>query len=299
MKKAIISLFSILLILTGCGNKISWQDVQETYINASEEVKDIAENIEEITEADYQALLVELKDYVGDAEYSQDQDNQDLLKRTYKVAQYFESFASLFDGNCAQQLLSLSGAVKKLCVAVYDGKKDEFNEIKQNILEQIDEIQTWAKDQWETVEKKARLSWDSVVEQIETVEQNAKDSLTSLSKLAEAELDQYKHTIIDNYELIKDGITEETNDIAKQMYEAAIKLEAYTKKISNEESEKVKEFAKHAQSFIKQCYGKVLDEEEALVQDFADDVASAKKWTQSTWNEITKDLKLLVMPPVE
>lgn len=299
MKKAIISLFSILLILTGCGNKVSWQDVQETYINASEEVKDIAENIEEITEADYQALLVELKDYVGDAEYSQDQDNQDLLKRTYKVAQYFESFASLFDGNCAQQLLSLSGAVKKLCVAVYDGKKDEFNEIKQNILEQIDEIQTWAKDQWETVEKKARLSWDSVVEQIETVEQNAKDSLTSLSKLAEAELDQYKHTIIDNYELIKDGITEETNDIAKQMYEAAIKLEAYTKKISNEESEKVKEFAKHAQSFIKQCYGKVLDEEEALVQDFADDVASAKKWTQSTWNEITKDLKLLVMPPVE
>lgn len=299
MKKAIISLFSILLILTGCGNKISWQDVQETYINASEEVKDIAENIEEITEADYQALLVELKDYVGDAEYSQDQDNQDLLKRTYKVAQYFESFASLFDGNCAQQLLSLSGAVKKLCVAVYDGKKDEFNEIKQNILEQIDEIQTWAKDQWETVEKKARLSWDSVVEQIETVEQNAKDSLTSLSKLAEAELDQYKHTIIDNYELIKDGITEETNDIAKQMYEAAIKLEAYTKKISNEESEKVKEFAKHAQSFIKQCYGKALDEEEALVQDFADDVASAKKWTQSTWNEITKDLKLLVMPPVE
>ena len=299
MKKAIISLFSILLILTGCGNKISWQDVQETYINASEEVKDIAENIEEITEADYQALLVELKDYVGDAEYSQDQDNQDLLKRTYKVAQYFESFASLFDGNCAQQLLSLSGAVKKLCVAVYDGKKDEFNEIKQNILEQIDEIQTWAKGQWETVEKKARLSWDSVVEQIETVEQNAKDSLTSLSKLAEAELDQYKHTIIDNYELIKDGITEETNDIAKQMYEAAIKLEAYTKKISNEESEKVKEFAKHAQSFIKQCYGKALDEEEALVQDFADDVASAKKWTQSTWNEITKDLKLLVMPPVE
>ena len=299
MKKAIISLFSILLILTGCGNKISWQDVQETYINASEEVKDIAEKIEEITEADYQALLVELKDYVTDAEYSQDQDNQDLLKRTYKVAQYFESFASLFDGNCAQQLLSLSGAVKKLCVAVYDGKKDEFNEIKQNILEQIDEIQTWAKDQWETVEKKARLSWDSVVEQIETVEQNAKDSLTSLSKLAEAELDQYKHTIIDNYELIKDGITEETNDIAKQMYEAAIKLEAYTKKISNEESEKVKEFAKHAQSFIKQCYGKVLDEEEALVQDFADDVASAKKWTQSTWNEITKDLKLLVMPPVE
>ena len=145
MKKAIISLFSILLILTGCGNKISWQDVQETYINASEEVKDIAEKIEEITEADYQALLVELKDYVTDAEYSQDQDNQDLLKRTYKVAQYFESFASLFDGNCAQQLLSLSGAVKKLCIAVYDGKKDEFNEIKQNILEQIDEIQTWAK----------------------------------------------------------------------------------------------------------------------------------------------------------
>ena len=184
-------------------------------------------------------------------------------------------------------------------MAIYDGKKDDFNALKQNVLDGIDNIQNWADEQWNTVEKKARLTWDSVMEQIENVEQDAKDSLTSLSTLAETELEEYKHTIIDNYELIKDGITEDTNEIAKQMYEAAVKLEAYTRKISNDEAKKVEEFAKHAQSYIKQCYGKILDDEEKLTQDFIDDVAGAKKWTQSTWNEITKDLKLLVMPPQE
>ena len=147
MKKIIISIVSILIILTGCGKKISWEEVKDTYNAAGQEVKDIVQSIDVISQADYKSLLVELKDYINDAKYNQDQDNQDLIKRTFKVAQYIESFASLFDGNCAQELLSLSNTTKELCMSIYDGKKDDFNALKQNVLDGIDNIQNWADEQ--------------------------------------------------------------------------------------------------------------------------------------------------------
>ena len=55
--------------------------------------------------------------------------------------------------------------------------------------------------------------------------------LLSYKKVAMAynwkELEELKHTIIDNYELIKNGINEDTDKIAQKIYEAASKLEAY------------------------------------------------------------------------
>lgn len=296
MKKLLIVLLTVLLV-TGCSkNKTTWSDIQDKYNSIKREVTDIVEKTTVVSKQDYQALLTELSDYIKDVEFSLDDDNQDLLGRVYKVAQYFDKFASLFDGNCAQQLLVLSKDVQKLCQSAYEGSKDEFNSIKENILEQIEAIGQWKDEEWSTIEKQALLTWEEVENQISDIESSAKKDLTDLLQLTEYELDDLKHTIIDNYDLIKDGISESEKDIANQMYEAAVKLEAYTKKINNEQSKKVKAFAKNTQTFIKKCYNKVLTDEETLEQDFGIDIENAKKWTQSTWNEITKDLKLLAMP---
>lgn len=298
MKKLIICLLS-LMMLAGCAEKTTWEDVESNFVDAGKEVDEIAKNIEVISEDDYQALLVELNDYVDDIEFSQDQDNQDLLRRTYKVAQYIEVFASLFEGNAAQQLLALASNSKDLIKSVYSGNKDDFNAIKDDVKNQIGEISSWADDQWNTVIKKAKLVWDEVSSKIEELEEDAKDNLVSFEDVTEYELDELKHTIIDNYELIKDGVTEDTNKIAQDMFVAAVQLQAYTRKINNDAADKVYDFAKHTQSYIKRCYGKVLEDGEELSNNFEEDVASAKKWTQSTWNEITKGLKLLSMPEKE
>lgn len=295
MKKILIILLSI-FIISGCEKKLTWDDVKNTFKEAENEVDSITKDIEVITEDDYQALLVELNDYIDDIEYSQDQDNQDLLKRTYKVAQYIETFASLFDGNCAQELLALSSNTKSLVKNIYDGNKDDFEKTKDDVKSEITEISSWAKDQWSSVEKKIHILWDSVANDFDTITENAKSNLTDFNILAENELDDLKHTITDNYDLIKEGVTEDTNEIAKSMYEAAEKLALYTKRIYSKEADDVYYFARHAQSYIKECYGKVLEENEILEQNFSIDIEAAKKWTQSTWNIITKDLKLLVMP---
>ena len=52
------------------------------------------------------------------------------------------------------------------------------------------------------------------------------------------------------------------------------------------------DFAKHTESFVKSCYGKILDENEIYDVDYDAEVEAARKWTQSTWNEITREIKL-------
>ena len=294
MKKYILILIAISIILTGCSKKLTWQDVESSYNDIVNYCLKEASNIEEITKQDYTKLLTQLNEYIDSVKYSQDEENQDLLKKTYETAQYISVFASMFDGNCAQQLISLAGNAKDLVMAEYGGDSDQFAKLKESIKASINEISTWSDEQWAAVEKQAKILWESVAKTFEDIEDKVKDNLTSFSDIAETELEDLKHTIIDNYELVKDGITENNEDIAKGIYSAAVKLEQYTKKISTEKADAVWQFAKDTQSFIKSCYGKVLEESEALKMNYDEEIAAAKKWTQSTWNEITRELKLLV-----
>lgn len=294
MKKYILILIAISIILTGCGKKLTWQDVESSYNDIVNYCLKETSNIEEITKQDYTKLLTQLNEYIDSVKYSQDEENQVLLKKTYETAQYISAFASMFDGNCAQQLISLAGNAKDLVMAEYGGDSDQFAKLKESIKASINEISTWSDEQWAAVEKQAKILWESVAKTFEDIEDKEKDNLTSFSDIAETELEDLKHTIIDNYELIKDGITENNEDIAKGIYSAAVKLEQYTKKISTEKADAVWQFAKDTQSFIKSCYGKVLEESEALKMNYDEEIAAAKKWTQSTWNEITRELKLLV-----
>lgn len=292
MKKIVLATISILLLLVGCTEKLAWEDVESIYKETEKEVENITNDIEVISKDDYKGLLTELNDYVEDTEFSQDQDNQDLLKRAYKVAEYIQLFTSLFQGSSSQQLLALATTTKDLVKSVYGGDKDTFNSLKEQVQSEINDISSWADDQWSSVEKKVKLVWSDVENQITEIQDNAKETLIAFDKVAEYDLEELKHTIIDNYQLIKDGVTEDTNEIAMQMYEAALQLKEYTRKIYSDDADKVYDFAKHAISYIEEAYGKVLEDEDKLTQSFEIDVENATKWTQSTWNEITKQLKL-------
>lgn len=295
MKKLLLITISILILLSGCSKKLAWDDVESIYKDAEQEVNNILGTIETVSKDDYKGLLTELKDYIDEVKFSQDQDNQDLLKRTYKVAEYIETFASLFEGSSSQQLLALAQDAKNLIKSVYGGNKDDFNKLKEEIQTNIEDISSWADEEWSSVEKKAKLFWEDVEDQLNKIEEDAKESIIAFDRINEYNLEELKHTIIDNYQLIKDGVTEDTNEIAKQMYAAAIQLKEYTRKIYNDDADKVYEFAKHAISYIQEAYGKVLEDEDKLVESFDADIANATKWTQSTWNEITKQLKLYAM----
>lgn len=294
MKKLLIILLSISL-LAGCSPSKTWEDVVNVYSQVENEVKSVAENVKIITKEDYETILKEITTNIDSLQFSLKDENEDLLKKLYRGAIYIEMFSSIFKGNCAQQLLALSKDIITLVKLPYDGDSNTFDAIKNSIKTKIDEIKNWTKEDWRSVEQLQSVIWDDDIAQaFQTLEENAKDDLTAYNELTEHELDELKHSIIDNYDLIKNGIDTENDEIARQMYTAASKLEAYTKRIYSEEADNVYYFAKHIKSFIKQCYGKVLEEDEIFDVNYDEEVAAARKWTQSTWNIITTELKALV-----
>lgn len=292
MKKILLTILTALLLLSGCQKKVDWTEVESIYKEAEQEAKSSI-NTDTVVKEDYQELLTELEGYIENVEYSQNQENQDVLRKVYKVAEYIELFASLFNGNCAQQLLALAKDSKILVKSVYSGDKQDFANLKSTVENEISNIENWADEQWDTISKKVKVKWEDVAQEFEEIETEAKESIEEYGGVVEKSLEDLKHTIVDNYELIKDGITEDTHEIAKQMYAAATQLEVYTKKIYSDEADKVYYFAKDCKLFIKEKYGKILDETEEFKNDFATEIEAAKKWTQSTWNVITTQLKLL------
>lgn len=292
MKKVILVIMCVFL-LTGCQKKLTWQDVEDSYKQVEQEVKNNVDQKDIILKEDYQELIDELDSCITNVEFSQKEENQNILRNAYKTSQYIGLLASLFDGNCAQQLITLSLDGKALSKSIYENNKDDFNNLKDKVLSEINEITNWNDEQWRTVEKKAKILWNNVETKFDEIAQEAKDNITEYGEVAENELDTLKHTIIDNYDLVKDGITEDTNQISQDMYIAAIKLEQYTRRIYGEASDIVWNFAKDTQSFIKECYGKVLDENEEYKDIYTSEIEDAKTWTQSIWNEITTNLKLL------
>lgn len=292
MKKTLI-LLTILMFLTSCSAKKTWDDVKQDFSKAKEEVDTTAEKIESYSAQNYKEFLSQIDNYVSEIEFNQDDSNQEKLLKAYKAAEYISVFASFFDGNCAQQLLSLATNVNDLTVALYNGDKTTFTNLKNTIQTQISETKTWAEDQWSSIEKKSKIMWSDIESKINDIENNAKENINNFNEVTEYELDELKHLIIDNYELIKDGITEDTNQIAQNMYDAAVKLDIYVSEINNQEFDKIKTFAQHALSYVKSCYGKILDDSEKLQESFKNDVDNARKWTQSTWNQFTIELKKL------
>lgn len=298
MKKLLI-IFLVLSLITGCSKKqVLWTDVQENFESVMTEVNDITSKMETIVRDDYKGLLTELKDYVNDAKYDVEEDNQDLLKRAYKVAYYIEKLASRAKSEYADELLNISKEVKNLCKGAFEEEKEEeFYTIKVNIIDAINNCLNWQDKQWAKVEVLEKIKWADVEEEILQIENTAWYDTKTNEEVSEYDLDDLKHVILDNYELIEDGITENNDEIAKEIYYAAVQLESYSRRIYNAESNKVKEFALASQSYVKQMYDKTLEDWEVLEKDYVEYANDASKWTQSTWNEIIAYLR--VPEPVE
>ena len=295
MKKILIVLLSILL-LCGCSkDSISWDDVKGQYASIDSKVNEETQNTIALTPEDYKKLVNQISDGVNQSKYKQNDDNHNLLINIYTAAKYLNNYASLFEGNFPRQLVILASNVFKLRDNFYSGNKNDFETVKDDILAQLKQISVWTDDNWQTLEKKAEITWKEVEDAIKKIEKSFNSDLTPFDQITEFELEDYKHVIINNYEKIKDGVNDDEKDVALQMYESALKLKEYTKKIKNTQAKKVKQFAEQTIIYIKNSLHKQLEESEISDIDFSDEIAAAKRWTQSTWNEITRELRLLIV----
>ena len=288
MKKLLTILF-IFALLVGCSKtKITWDDVKADYDAVINDVAKISENSKTFYKDDYLNALDELKDLVSNLDNNTEENKTNLLK-ICKLAHSMSNVASTFEEDSAKMIVELSYNVDELIQSAYEEDENKFTENKDETLSLIETIEEFSDDDWAKIEKKITLTWSEVKGQYEIVEAEAKLNMSDYKEVSEYELDDLKSTIIANYETIKYGVTDYTNDYAKEIYDAAYRLEIYASKAKCEEGNTVYEFASNAKKYVRMCYG---DNSDILDHDFALDIESAKKWTQSLWNVITMNLKM-------
>ena len=70
MKKVILVIMCVFL-LTGCQKKLTWQDVEDSYKQVEQEVKNNVDQKDIILKEDYQELIDELDSCITNVEFSQ------------------------------------------------------------------------------------------------------------------------------------------------------------------------------------------------------------------------------------
>ena len=291
MKKLLTILVS-LLVLSACGNKApTWEKVQNEYGALKQEAIKITENSETFFKQDYLNAIEELKELVANLEKTTDEESIEPLKKIYKLTYSIEAISSKYSGQAATKINNVAKIVDALIEANYDASQEEFDAIKNETLNTLGELDEISNKQWAEIEKKVLLKWEDVADAYEELASQARSEMTDPKEVTEAELDVLKNDIIDKYEDIAYGITIFNEDSAKDVYADAAVLEAYARRTTTEQGKTVRYFALDTMSYVKQCYGKVLDESEALEQDYPLSIEGARKWTQSVWNYITTELK--------
>lgn len=290
--KKLLTILVALLLLCSCGSKDqTWESVQGEYEELKQEIIKITENSDSFFKDDYLNAIDEIKELVPSIELSTEEANIERLQKIYKLSCSIETISSKFSGQAAAKINSLSRIIEALIKTTYDGTQEELDSVRKDALSKIDEFDELTNKQWAEIEKKVLIKWDSVSTRLDELATQARSEMTDAKEVTEAELDELKNDIIEKYEEIAYGITSFNEDVADEIYADAIKLEAYARKTTSEQGRIVRYFALDTMSYVKQCYGKVLDESEALEQEYELSIADAKKWTQSVWNYITAELK--------
>ena len=123
------------------------------------------------------------------------------------------------------------------------------------------------------------IAWDDVKDDFDQIDQDVENDTSKQDVKA------LTQTILDGYDKIKEGITQDNQEEAKKIYEAASRLEYIEKntdqKLSNEETK----------TLMMHYYGNG----EGVFQDAVDDVENGidrvKNFTEEKWNDFKDKLE--------
>lgn len=281
MKRFLVVL--CVLILCACSGKaVSWEDVKASYEEIGSTVSDPL-NSETFLKQDYEKTLSSLEEGIGSLAFGIRKDETQVAEDLYRNAVELEKAASFTDSEYSLKLRDVADKTKKLIAAAYD-KTSDYEVLKYELGLDLDEISNWEEENWLQVVKKKRLSWSEVEDDFLTLEEETLDELISPRKVSEADLELYKDTILNHYEEIANGVSEDTLQATKDMYASAVALREYTEDLKGNAGPKVFAFAVQTIEYIQEKMGMKIDDPD---YDYPSQIESAKKWTLSTLNELT------------
>ena len=287
--KKVLMIIIISILLSGCGKKtVSWDDARDKYEKEYAATIERAAAYETYSAGELYHLTGMIIDRIEEITPGVTAENEEGLLSLYSDAVILEQLSSRSNSLQSRKLSEFAAGVQELIGLAYE-KNSAFNTAKSELLVKAEEIRNWNEEDWELAAIRKKIRWPEVEEYYLAMEDEVIMNLSDADELGETDLEEYKKTILNNYELIADGVDEKNRENADVIYEAAVALREYTADLEGESAEKVCRFAFQAIEYVKASYGEKIDDPD---YDFPILAKDAEKWTLSLWNELIKLLNL-------
>ena len=129
------------------------------------------------------------------------------------------------------------------------------------------------------------IAWDDVKDDFDQIDQDVENDTSKQDVKA------LTQTILDGYDKIKEGITQDNQEEAKKIYEAASRLqyiEENTDKKLTEEQKQVLELGKSMKTLMMHYYGNGDGDYDGAVDDVEQGLENIKGYTEDKWNDFKK-----------
>ena len=278
----------MVFILCACGSKnVSWQDKAEEYAQLEDQIRESVQGTDTFLADDYIDCLDSISKDLDSLKAGLSAEDDGYAVSLYTQALKLKNAAGLFSNEEAQSILTFAQDVEDLVIAAYD-KASDFSDRKEKVAEELTVFESWGSEQWTRIEKRKKLSWAEVSADYEALKETVLEELPDRRNVTEIQLEEYKDTILNNYPLIADGVTDLTRKNADVIYEAAVALYEYTYEMNSVSADRVARFAAASMDYVMRAYGEDIADE----YDFNSCVADASKWTLSLFNELTALMKM-------
>lgn len=168
--------------------------------------------------------------------------------------------------------LSFSFIIMLLLITGCNNKKVDDTDINENTS-------------YEMFSGNINKSWDEVKNDYNNVELEAKREINSLNTVTIDDLKEIENTIETKYQNLKNGITEDNEDDAKELYKAAIKIQELAKRNNNNKNHELIDLSNNAKSLIKHYYGEADDDFSNVKNSFEAGIENIKNYTEDKWQE--------------
>ena len=135
------------------------------------------------------------------------------------------------------------------------------------------------------------IAWDDVKDDFNDIDQNIKKDPTYVSNIKGEDIQELTKTIQEGYDKIKGGVTQDNQEEAKKVYEAASRLqyiEENTDKKLNDKQKKGLEIGKRMQILMMHYYGNGDGDYDGAVDDVEQGLENIKGYTEDKWNDFKK-----------
>ena len=129
------------------------------------------------------------------------------------------------------------------------------------------------------------IAWDDVKDDFDQIDQDVENDTSKQDVKA------LTQTILDGYDKIKEGITQDNQEEAKKIYEAASRLqyiEENTDKKLTDEQKQVLELGKSMKTLMMHYYGNGDGDYDGAVDDVEQGLENIKGYTEDKWNDFKK-----------